>query len=82
MKGDGSNELELPICYFLLVFNNTYNLTRLLYNIQALNNPSDLDFNIWRSLKIKSGGVAEHPRYDFLLMLNSNIWPTSAPTDI
>ncbi len=38
-----------------------------------------LDFDLSRSLKIKSDGVTEFPVYGFLLMFNSNIGPNMAP---
>ncbi len=42
-------------------------------------NPSDLDFDLSRSPKIKSYGVIGLPIYGLLLMVNSNIGPNSAP---
>ncbi len=42
-------------------------------------NLSDLDFDLSRSLKVKSDGVIGLPIYGFLLMVNSNIVPNLAP---
>ncbi len=39
---------------------------------------SDLEFDLSRSLKVKSD-VIGLSLYAFLLMFNSNIWPNSAP---
>ncbi len=36
----------------------------------------DLDFDLWRSLKVKSDGAIGLPLYGFLLVFNSNIWPS------
>ncbi len=44
-----------------------------------LSNLSDLDFDLSRSLKVKSGQVIGLPIYGFLLMVNNNIGPNSAP---
>ena len=44
-----------------------------------LQNVSDLDFDLSRSLKIKCDSVIGLPVYAFLLMLYSHIWPNSAP---
>ncbi len=40
---------------------------------------SDLGFDLSRSLKVKCDSVIGLPIYGFLLMFNSNIWPSSAP---
>ncbi len=53
----------------------TYGLSWLLYDI-SLPNPSDLDFNLSRSLRKHTIGLTI---YAFLLMFNSNIWPNSVP---
>ncbi len=45
----------------------------------SLQNLSDLEFDLLRSLKVKCDSVIELPIYAFLLMFNSNIWPNSAP---
>ncbi len=44
-----------------------------------LRNPSDLDFDLSRSLKVKCDSAIGIPMYDLLLMFNSNIGPNSAP---
>ncbi len=44
-----------------------------------LQNLSDFDFDLLRSLKVLCDSVIELPMYAFLLMFNSNIWPDSAP---
>ena len=53
------------------------NLTRL-QDIR-LCNPFDLDFDLSRSLKVKTDGVIGLAIYGFLLMVNSNMGPISAP---
>ena len=45
-----------------------------LWNIR-LQNPSDLDFALSKSLKVKCEGAIELPIYGFLLMFNTNIGP-------
>ncbi len=42
-------------------------------------NPSNLDFNLSRSLKVKYNGAGAPPLYGFILMFNSNILPNQAP---
>ncbi len=42
-------------------------------------NPSDLDFDLPGSLKVKSDDIIRLTIYGFLLMINSNIGPNSAP---
>ncbi len=44
-----------------------------------LRNLSDLDFDLSRSLKVKSNGAVRLLIYGFLLMFNSNIGPDLAP---
>ncbi len=44
-----------------------------------LQNLSDLEFDLSRSLKVKCDSVIGLPIYNFPLMSNSNIWPNSAP---
>ncbi len=44
-----------------------------------LRNPSDLDLDLSRSLKVKSDSVIGLPIYGFLLVSDRNIWPSSAP---
>ena len=44
-----------------------------------LQNLSDLEFDLSRSLKVKCDSVIGLPIYAFLLMFNSSIWPNSAP---
>ena len=44
-----------------------------------LQNLSDLEFDLSRSLKVKCDDVIGLSLYAFLLMFNSNIWPDSAP---
>ncbi len=44
-----------------------------------LQNLSDFEFDLLRSLKVKCDTVIELPMYAFLLMFNSNKWPNSAP---
>ena len=39
----------------------------------SLENLGDLDFDLSRSLKVKSNGAIGLPIYGFLLMFNSNI---------
>ncbi len=41
-----------------------------------LQNLGDLDFDLSRSLKVKSDDAIELPIYGFLLMCNSNIGPS------
>ncbi len=53
-----------------------YALTWLLSEVQTLEMWITLTYLM--SLKVKSNSVAELPMYDFLLVLNSNIWPNSA----
>ncbi len=43
-----------------------------------LQNLSDLEFDLSRSLKVICDDVIGLPIYDFLLMFNSNLWPKSA----
>ena len=45
----------------------------------SLQSISDIDFDLTRSLKVKSDGVVEVPLCDFLLVFNSNPLPKSAP---
>ncbi len=40
-----------------------------------LQNMSDIEFDLSRSLKVKSDGTVGLPIYGFLLMFNSNIGP-------
>ncbi len=40
---------------------------------------SGIDFGLSRSPRDKSGGAIGLPKYDFLYVFNSNIWPNSAP---
>ncbi len=49
------------------------------YSKFTTQNLSDLDFDLSRSLKVKSDDVIELAIYGFLLMINSNIGPNSAP---
>ncbi len=44
-----------------------------------LQNLSDVDFDLSRSLKVKCDSVIGLPIYGFLVVSNSNIWPSSAP---
>ncbi len=44
-------------------------------NPMVLQNLSDLDFEISRSLKVKCEGAIELPTYGFLVMFNANIGP-------
>ncbi len=46
-----------------------------------LQNLSDLDFDLSRSLKVKCNGAVGLPICDFLLAFNSNTWPHSAPLE-
>ena len=48
----------------------TYDLIHVLCEIWNL---SDLEFDLSRSLKVKSDGAVELPAYDFLLVFCSNI---------
>ena len=45
----------------------------------CLQNLGDLEFDRSRSLNIRCDGAIGLPTYGFLLMVNSNIWPNSAP---
>ncbi len=45
-----------------------------------LQNLSDLEFNLSRSLKVICDDVIGLPTYAFLLMFNSNLLPKSAPS--
>ncbi len=69
MKYVCSVGLEFFIYHFLLVCNsNIYpNSAPLLYT--SPQNQSDLDFDLSRSLKVKSDAAVGHSIYDFLLML-------------
>ena len=53
----------LPTCLVV-----TYSLTLLLYKIYRLQNLSDIDFDLLRSLKVKCDGVIGLPMYGFLLI--------------
>ncbi len=44
-----------------------------------LQNLSDLDFGLSRSIKVKCDSVIGLSLYAFLLMFNNNLWPNSAP---
>ncbi len=44
-----------------------------------MQNLSDHDFDLLRSLKVKCNGAIDHPICRFLLMFNSNIRPSKAP---
>ena len=44
-----------------------------------LQNPSELDFDFTKSLKVKCYGVIGLTIYDILLMFNSNIGPNYGP---
>ncbi len=44
-----------------------------------LQNLSDLEFDLLRSLKVKCDSVIELHIYAFLSMFHSNIWPKSGP---
>ncbi len=45
-----------------------------------LQNLSDLEFDLSRSLKVICDDVIGLPTYAFLLMFNCNLWPNSAPS--
>ncbi len=49
------------------------------YRYPTTENLTDLDFDLSRSLKVKSDGVIRLAIYGFLLMVNSNIGPNLAP---
>ena len=83
LKVKFDSAIELPIFGFLLMFSSikgdmislckTLKLSRLIYEIKKLQNLSDLDFDLSRSLKVKSDSGTGLPIYGFLLMFNSNI---------
>ncbi len=45
----------------------------------SISNPSDLDFDLSKSLKVKSFDAIGLPIYGFLLMFNTNMGANSAP---
>ncbi len=71
--------LDLPykVCYWRLISNILPN-SGPLRDIRFLN-PSDLDFELSKSLKVKSDGVIALAVHGFLLMANSNIRANSVP---
>ena len=74
MKGHGV--IGLPIYGFLLMFNSNIGPNyALLRDISFQKNLGDFDFDLSRSLKVKSSGAIGLPIYGFLLMCNSNIGP-------
>ncbi len=73
------NVIGLPIYAFLLMFNSNLWPNYAPSQDIRLQNVSDLEFHLSRSLKGKCDSVIELPIYAFLFMFNSNIWPNSAP---
>ncbi len=69
--------LESPymVSYCLKV---TCGPTQLLFEI-CLQNRSDVDFDLSRSLKLKCDNIIQILICGFLLLHNSNIWPNQAP---
>ncbi len=63
--------VDLPYGFLLMVNSNIWPNTGLLRDI-SLENMSDLEFDLSRSLKVKSNGAGGLPVYDFLLAPNSN----------
>ena len=53
------------------MFNSNIGLTRLLCELQG-QNLVDLEFDLLRSLRVKSNGAVGLSIYDFLLVSNSN----------
>ncbi len=68
--------ISLTIYPFL--FSNIWPNSAPLWYIR-LRNVSDLEFDLWRSLKVKCDYVIGLYLYAFLLMFKSNIWPNYAP---
>ncbi len=83
VKCDGT--IGVPIHGFLLMFNSNIgpNWAPLRdISLVSLQNPSDLDFDLSRSLKVKSNGSVGLPIYDFLLVSNSNYMSNSHPLGV
>ncbi len=73
----GPKFTRLPIyCFLLMLSSNILPNLAPLREIR-LHNLGDLDFDLSRSLKVKSSGVIGPPIYDILLVSNSNHMPTS-----
>ncbi len=70
------SNLMVPLWFPVSVLTIAYSLTTLLYKIW-LQNLSDLDFDITRSIKVKCG-VTILPIYGLLLMFKSKVWANLA----
>ncbi len=70
MKGHGV--IGLPIYGFLLMFNSNIGPNQAPLRDIRLQNLCDLDFDLSRSLKVKSSGAFRLAIYDFILVSNSN----------
>ncbi len=72
--------VDLPHLYgFLLMFNSNIGPNLVPLRDIRLQNPSELDFDFTKSLKVKCYGVIGLTIYDILLMFNSNIGPNYGP---
>ncbi len=68
-----------PHIYFPITFySNVWTNSGPLQDIR-LQNLSDIEFDLSRSLKVKCDSVIGLPIYAFLSVFNSNIWPNFAP---
>ena len=69
--------LDCPYMVFLLMFNSNIGPNMAPLRDISLQNMSDLEFNLSRSLKVKCNGAVRLSIFDFLLLSNSNYMSNS-----